>query len=161
MYSTPKWQALRPGDPLSAFWIPLWINLERDSKSYSIDQITPEAMEEFTELELQKLKSEYSLFWLVQGFNALQKPQNIYDALSKHGVAKRFLIHATPSRLFQLEESTYVMPHGLNGELLAMKYERLVSETVDLSLWKGRYSGPMGQLSKGVPDAKERGDLRI
>ena len=156
LWQAPAWQAYRPGDPPPTAWLPLLINLHQPSISsptFTRAHQPPEGVADFTESEWQTLQSHYALFWLVQGMGRLTKPCNLYEVneLYRAQGRTRLLLHSDKSVAFKLEESTYFMPHGAEGQLLPARYARYTTDTAcDFNTWEGRYQGKIGREAQEV-----------
>ena len=150
LWQAPHWQGYRPGDPPPAAWLPLFIHLHQPSvfsPVFSRTHQPPEGIADFTDNEWPLLRSQYAIFWLVQGMGGLAEPANLYDLNELHRAQgrTRLLLHSTASTVFPREESTYVMPHGAEGQLLPARYTRFSTDTTcDYSTWGGGYSGKIG-----------------
>ena len=159
LWQAPHWQAYRPGDPPPTAWLPLFINLHQTNISSLLFPRThqlPEGILDFTESEWQLLRSQFAPFWLVQGMDKLDSPSNLYDSNELHQLPgrTRLLLHSTPSIALKLEESTYLIPHSAEGQLLPARYARYTSDpTCDFNTWEGRYQGKIGSAVQEVTSA--------
>ncbi len=156
LWQVSAWQAYRPGDPPPTAWLPLFIHLHPNQSSISSPTFTnmhqhPKNVADFTESEWELLHNHYKVFWLAQGMGGLTKPCNLFDINRLDRDHSRLLLHSTPSTVFKLEESTYLMPHGADDQLLPAHYARFTTDPAcDFSTWNGRYQGKMGSE---VPEA--------
>ena len=83
----------------------------------------------------------------MQGAN--QFPEvNLYEANTLHQAQgrARLLLHYETAQVTRLEESTYLMPHSAEGQLLPARYARVITDShCHLPTWVGRYAGALGQ----------------
>jgi WD40 repeat protein/serine/threonine protein kinase len=159
LWQTPQWRAFRPGDPPPSTWLPLLIHFHRSKVSSPLLTGAHQLLEgvtDFTESEWQLLRSQYALFWLVQGVDKLETPSNLYDSNELHQLRgrTRLCVHSTRSVAFKWEESTYFMPHGIEGQLLPARYARYTTDPAcDFNTWEGRYQGKLGHEAQAAAPA--------
>ena len=159
LWQVPHWQAYRPGDPPPAVWLPLQVNLHQPSMNSPVFTRThqpPEGAADFTESEWQLLRNQFALFWLVQGMGQLTEPCNLFEVNELHRAQgrTRLVLHSDQSVAFTLEESTYFMPHGAEGQLLPASYAHYTTDpTCDFNTWEGRYQGKIGHAAQKTTQA--------
>ena len=144
-----SWQAFRPGDPPPRAWLPLSIILNPSHHTSPLFIHHHQAPFElnFTENQWQEVQQQYAPFWLVQGASQFAKI-NLYEANALHQAQGqlRLLLHCETAQVMPLEESTYLMPHNAEGQLLPARYARVITDSnCKLDTWVGRYAGAIGE----------------
>lgn len=153
LWQTPEWQAFRPGDPPPKTWLPLMMDLQSTQPISSVfspaQLVLPSSLPAWTEAAWQVLRTQYAVFWLVQGVAGLPQPSNLYVDNDLHQARGqvRLVVHSPVFYAYRWVESTYFMPYDSQGHLLPARYTRCVSQAAPILEWEGRYPGEIGSAA--------------
>ena len=76
----------------------------------------------------------------------------VTNELYRTNIRTRLVLHSDASVVLSLEESTYLMPHGADGQLLPARYARFITDPhCDFSTWEGHYRRKIGRDVQETP----------